>query len=171
MDTLQVTASFLDNLGVAGNDKAAKLLFDQFLNGPANASSQLTVVEQAKLDQMLAKLTSFYGWNDHTPFYKLASQNCSDMLILTEWKSKGAYKFYDAWQTATDYGACCLITPYLDFENPETRNRPASTYTGADYNSIPTGNTRNGIKNGLEIMLDVESYDYAYFPRYLKNKT
>ena len=30
---------------------------------------------------------------------------------------------------------------------------------------LSTGITRNGIKNGLKLILDVENYDYAYFPR------
>ena len=63
-----------------------------------------------------------------------------------------------------DYGACCLITPYLDFVNNKTRNISPSLYTGQDFKDIPKG-AKNGIKNGLKVILDVESFDYAYFPR------
>ena len=47
----------------------------------------------------------------------------------------------------------------------QSREKSADLYTGEDYHSIPKGSTRNGIKNGLKIILDVENYDYAYFPR------
>ena len=33
-----------------------------------------------------------------------------------------------------------------------------------DYHSVPKG-MRNGKKNGLEVVIDVESFEYAYFPR------
>jgi hypothetical protein len=120
----------------------------------------------ARLNTLLKNLTR-KGWNETIPFYKLASQKCSDMIIRTKWKSKSQKGInYEARQTVTDYGACCMITPYLDFENTETKDKLPSTYTGEDYHSIPEGYTHNGIKNGLEIMLDVESYEYAYFQRY-----
>ena len=159
----QVSASFLANLGVK-QDKTAKLLFDQFITGPKNMNATMTPQEQARLNELMVKLKTEYGWNDTVKFQVLASQNCSDMLILTEWMSQPPYKFYDAYQTATDYGACCLITPFLDFVYNKTKDKPPSTYSGMDYHHIPKG-ARNGIKNGLELMLDVESYDYAYFPR------
>ena len=87
------------------------------------------------------------------------------MILQAEWKSKVTVNFLPAFKSATDYGACCLITPYLDFESNKTREKSADLYTGEDYHSIPKGSTRNGIKNGLKIILDVENYDYAYFPR------
>ena len=97
----------------------------------------------------------------------LLNFNCSDMVLQTEWKSKYKQNFLNAYKSATDYGACCLITPYLDFELNKTREAGAEgfIYTGEEYHSIPKGITRNGIKNGLKIILDVENYDYAYFPR------
>jgi hypothetical protein len=154
---------------VAGHDNfdnADNILFEHFMTGPKTASSKLTTTDQIRLDQMLAKLTSLYGWNETVPLNKLPSaQSCSDMLILTKWKSGEEKKFYDARQTATDYGSCCLITPYLDFENSKNPKNPNS-YTGKDYNSIPRGTTRNGVNSGLDIMLDIESYDYAFFLRY-----
>ena len=85
------------------------------------------------------------------------------MILQAIWKSKEPYYFYNAFKSTTDYGACCLITPYLDFELHKTKEQEVG-YTGADYHSIPKGITCNGIQNGLKVILDVESYDYAYFP-------
>jgi hypothetical protein len=65
----------------------------------------------------------------------------------------------------TDYGACCLIVPYLNLINPDTRNLdPATEINGSLYHTIPDG-AKNGLQNGLKIVLDVENFDYAYFPR------
>ena len=87
------------------------------------------------------------------------------MILQASWKSKETHNFYHAFKTATDYGSCCLITPYLDFMLNTTEDRKKGSYTGAEYHAIPKGITRNGIKNGLKVILDVENYDYAYFPR------
>ena len=86
------------------------------------------------------------------------------MILQTNWRTKQIQNFYPAFRSATDYGACCLITPYLDFEMNKSQER-AGNYTGEEYHSIPKGFTRNGIKNGLEVILDVESYEYAYFTK------
>ena len=65
----------------------------------------------------------------------------------------------------TDYGACCLIVPYLNLINPETRNLdPSNEISNSLYHGIPSG-AKNGLQNGLKIVLDVENFDYAYFPR------
>ena len=90
------------------------------------------------------------------------------MILEADWKSDSPKYFFPAFKSATDYGACCLITPYLDFtlsNDSKTISDGGYSYTGADYHAIPKGLTRNGIQNGLKIILDVENYDYAYFPR------
>ena len=71
------------------------------------------------------------------------------------------------------------IWPYLDFDNPDTRDKPASSYRseklnlisdfststvliffleGEDFLKIPSG-ARNGVENGLELLLDVEAFE------------
>jgi hypothetical protein len=39
-----------------------------------------------------------------------------------------------------------------------------SNYTSEHFHSIPSG-TENGVPKGLKLILDVESFEYAYFPR------
>ncbi len=39
-----------------------------------------------------------------------------------------------------------------------------SAYTGEHFHSMPLG-AKNGEKRGLKMILDVETFDYAYFPR------
>ena len=75
------------------------------------------------------------------------------------------------------------IWPWLDFENEDTRDKPASDYTSkgeysshinlvpaAEFLAIPPG-ARNGVANGLELLLDVEAFEYAYFPSSSKGFT
>ena len=90
------------------------------------------------------------------------------MILHADWKSMFHKTFFPAFKSTTDYGACCLITPYLDFELPDSKKTLTDegySYTGSDFHSVPKGLTRNGIQNGLKIILDIENYDYAYFPR------
>ena len=90
------------------------------------------------------------------------------MILQVEWKTRISDTFYPAFKSTTDYGACCLIIPYLDFELPDSKKTLTDggySYTGSDFHSVPKGFNRNGIQNGLKIILDVENYDYAYFPR------
>jgi hypothetical protein len=43
-------------------------------------------------------------------------------LIGSEWGSNFSRKFYNAYPGQTDYGACCLIVPFLNLINPATRD-------------------------------------------------
>jgi len=42
--------------------------------------------------------------------------------IMTEWSQTVRHKFYGAFQGITDYGACCLIVPYLVSLMPVSMN-------------------------------------------------
>jgi len=69
--------------------------------------------------------------------------------------------FYSAWKSVTDYGPCCLITPYLNFVNPETKNITPGDYKSEHLHSLPRG-SQNGQIGGLKFLLDVESFDFSF---------
>jgi hypothetical protein len=48
--------------------------------------------------------------------------------------------------------------------NPKTEKIDSADYTGEDYLTVPKG-ARNGIRGGVQLILDVESFDYAYVKR------
>ena len=74
-------------------------------------------------------------------------------------------KFYKGIETdITDYGHCCQINAYLNFIDPNTVNIDSEHYTANDYLSVPKGST-NGIRGGLKLTLDAETFDYAYWAR------
>ena len=68
--------------------------------------------------------------------------------------------FYSAWKSLTDGGSCCLISPYLNFVNPNTQSKDPNTYTGEEWHSLPKG-SENGQIGGLKFVLDVERFDYG----------
>ncbi len=85
-------------------------------------------------------------------------------LILEHVDSKTFKTFYKPIEDITDYGFCCHINVYLNFMNPKTAKIDSADYTGEDYLTVPKG-ARNGIRGGVQLILDVESFDYAYVNR------
>jgi hypothetical protein len=85
-------------------------------------------------------------------------------FTYSEWNSIKELTFYNAYQVITDYGACCMMIPHLDFVNQETIPIDPSLYTGDHFHSIPYG-AKNSLRRGMKLMIDVESYDYAYHSR------
>ena len=109
------------------------------------------------------------------------------MILSVKWrlnsgelfKANSSYKFSSSY---TDYGFCCKIFPQLDFENNATKNIDVSQYQSKyapytclvlvyifmyldeDYLNIKPG-ARNGQRNGLTILLDVDAFEYEFFPK------
>ena len=55
------------------------------------------------------------------------------MLLLVSWRMKSSGEVTDVTEkkfakTYPDYGVCCRVFPYLDFDNPKTRDIPPSQY-------------------------------------------
>ena len=71
------------------------------------------------------------GWNETTPFLKVASQPNEDAVLRYTWKLELPYTFFKAYQGLADYGACSVLYPYLDFENPETKHLENRQYSGS----------------------------------------
>jgi hypothetical protein len=69
--------------------------------------------------------------------------------------------FYNAWKSLIDYGSCCLISPFANFVNNETKNISPSEYSSAHWHSQPKG-AKNGETGGLKFILDVESFDFTF---------
>jgi hypothetical protein len=83
------------------------------------------------------------------------------LIFSTEWANSISRKFFKAYEGLTDYGACCIISPYLHFINPETRDKTAETLEYNLLHNVPRG-VKNGLENGLKLVLDVDAFDYAY---------
>ena len=135
----QVSKSFLTRLGI--EDKAdAKLLFEQFLEkGPADLDEKTKLANNETLETIMDRMTDIYSWTREQRFYNISSQNCTDMILYVKWKSNSNFtrSFYPAFKSSSDYGACCLLTPYLDFEYEETRNLNPDNWPSDAYHLIP----------------------------------
>ena len=69
-------------------------------------------------------------------------------------------EFYDGLAALTDYGACCLITPYLNFADPVSKHLDPYNITGHHWHSVPRG-VQNGPKGGIKFVLDAETFAFA----------
>jgi hypothetical protein len=75
--------------------------------------------------------------------------------------TKDVRTFFPAYYSVTDYGSCCIITPYLNFVYPETKNIEPALYSGEHWHAQKKG-SQNGENGGLKILLDAESFDFSY---------
>merc|ERR1719458_1571161 len=115
-------------------------------------------------------------WNDTSqPFITVdgTAQNCSDLMIHTKWNRVDRYS-YSSHVTYTDFGYCCRIYPKLELEEPSML-APANDTDWVlpkykDWRKFwPEYERRrgseNGIENGLMLLMDVETFENAHYPR------
>ena len=108
--------------------------------------------------KIVQKVEKSSGWNSSsTSLQRMASHNCSQMMILTTWKKK-TYKFVSVkYMTgATDFGICCRLFPQIDFDDLE---KDSKTDEEIYVNKKP--GVKNGLANGLSVLLDVEGFEYS----------
>ena len=100
------------------------------------------------------------------------SQNCQDLFItmgfrgnFLSWKDLDRESYEDEMFNnigpsfyPTDFGACCLFVPNLDFQASAQNLSKEKRYHGlfADAHS--------GRMNGLQLLLDAEQFNYAHIP-------
>ena len=73
-------------------------------------------------ETLLSEANSKLGWNSSSQsLYRVATQKCPNMLLTTSWRVystnlRHTVYFYNSSVTPTDFGYCCSIYPYLDFD-------------------------------------------------------
>ncbi len=91
----QVSLAFLNSIHATA-DVDAQLLFEEFIDGNVNLWKEYERTGQVppkfaanlqKLQPELDALKQIYGWNDTVSFGKLASQNCSDLILYAKYMS------------------------------------------------------------------------------------
>ena len=135
----QVTKSFLTRLGIV-DQSDAKLLFEYFLEkGPTNLDEITKEANNRTLETIMERMADIYGWTRQKRFYNISSHNCTDMILNLNWKTNPNYtkNFYPAFKTSTDYGACCIIEPFLTFENEKTRDLNPDDWKNSAWANIP----------------------------------
>ena len=106
-----------------------------------------------------------------SPLPQTTRQTCRNLFIdmnfrgkFLEWKDlpSNQYREFLHYRLGpsfypTDWGACCLFVPHVDFEG--FKHIENLTY-GDQYHDL-NANALNGETNGLRILLDVEQFNYA----------
>ena len=59
-------------------------------------------------------------------------------------------------QEATDFGLCCRLYPQINFDDPEK-----DTKTDEELYLNKKPGVKNGLVNGLTVLLDVETFEYS----------
>jgi hypothetical protein len=68
--------------------------------------------------------------------------------------------FYNSYKTITDEGACCYISPHLNFLNPATKNMDLMDISLDSWLNIPRGSL-HGEFGGFRFILDAESFAFT----------
>jgi len=82
-------------------------------------------------------------------------------MFLEHPSTNSVRKFFNSWKVITDYGACCVVSPYINFINEETKGIDPDNYEGKHYQYISKG-AHSGQFGGITFLLDVETFEYSY---------
>ncbi len=105
-------------------------------------------------------MNGFYLWICYL-YLSLAKEHIWILNDFSEHPSSKTNKlFYNAFKSTADTGACCLITPYLNFVNQETKNKNLKELSAETKLNIPRGSL-NGEFGGLRFVLDAESFSFS----------
>merc|ERR1719278_806272 len=130
---------------------------------------------EAELAKIKGSLSSNgIKWNDTSqPFITVdgTAQDCSDLMIHTKWNRVDRYS-YSSHVTFTDFGYCCRIYPKLELEEPMLAPANDSDWVLPQYSGKKfwpeyerRRGSKNGIENGLMLLMDVETFENAHYPR------
>ena len=86
-------------------------------------------------------------------------------IILDHPSSKTIKLFFNAYSATTDTGACCYISPHLNFINPETKDLDPNYLPLDLWLNIPRG-SQSGEFGGFQFVLDAESFAFADREKY-----
>ena len=150
-------ASFLEEalVDVENKEEVKNQLFDYFIYG---IEQHMPEEESIAFHKQVQKIEKASSWNSSSvSLGRFASHNCSQMMILTTWKRK-SYQFVNVkhMNEATDFGLCCRLYPQINFDDPDKDNK---TDEELYLNKKP--GVKNGLVNGLSVILDVEAYEYS----------
>ena len=155
----QLKNSFLQSLNREGLNQFGKIFTDNYLTGISE--EELTPEVMSHIEVIKEKVKDKYQWNESMPLQEIATQHCSDLIVLSEYQSNNRKIFHDAFKNKNDLGSCCLIEPYLDFKSKTPNNWTQTENSGYIWHTIQKGHALSGVANGLRLIIDIESYDYG----------
>ena len=135
------------------------MLINEFILGRIGNLSEEHVQIVEKVKGMIGRDFTFNEWS---------RQKCKDLFISIRFREK-TLTWRDLpknWQLegdlgpfvyATDFGACCYLSPHLNLEPTDWNKTYAETYHNLKADAL------NGDSNGLDLVLDAEQFNYAYY--------
>ena len=153
----KVEASFLRENNAYGNITKTNVLLDEFVKG---RKGNLSKEDETFVNDLKEKIGMDSGWS----FLEKSRQTCTNLFVAVSFQ--GIYltwKDFDGETLGpglynTDFGSCCLLVPHLSMEL--TLNSNLSI--GEIYHNVKA-DTLNGETNGVDIILDAEQFNYAYY--------
>ena len=149
----KIEESFLRNINVSvtENLNEAKVFVHEYIDGYSGNRSE----DHAKA---VAEFETFHLLKGS--FLQQSSQSCQNLFMSFHYQGK-SYTWQDNKNYTdqnlmypTDFGLCCVFVPHLFFEPLPTQN----------YKELLFGleaMAKNGAKNGLNIVLNAEEFNYA----------
>ena len=145
-----------------GNMTLTNLLINEYMIGRVG---NLSDDDQLFLDNVKQIMNSTSEWST---FNDLSRQKCKDAFISMRFRGKQItwrdlpqdWSFeteFGPYLYPTDFGSCCFLAPHLNLEEKDPNKTVAELYHGLEADS------RNGETNGLDLVLDAEQWNYAYY--------
>ena len=157
----QLEASFMKDFSAFGNTSLTNLMINEFIKGHQR---NLTEVEEKTINEIKARLD--LDW--HESFLSRSSQACNNLYssisfrgMNLSWKSINGFWALDSdsgsgpYHFSTDFGSCCYFAPHLNME-------PTNKSVEEEYHGL-IADALNGEINGLDIVLDAEQFNYAFY--------
>ena len=152
----QIEASFLKDNNAFGNITKTRVLTDEFINGRKGNLSQH---DELFVNEIKEELGMSLGWY----FSETSRQTCNNLFIGISFRGMNI-KWNQIDEEAlgpttyqTDFGACCLLTPHLDLKPLSSNLTTEEIYHQLDADTL------NGEIHGLDMILDAEQFNYAYY--------
>ena len=155
----QVEASFLKDVEVHGNVELTDMLINEFILGRIGNISEEHQKIVTKIKEMIGHDFTFNEWS---------RQKCKDLFMSIKFRGK-LLTWRDLpqdWKLesdlgpfvyATDFGACCYLAPHLNLLPTDWNKTYIEMYHGLEADAL------NGGTNGLDLVLDVEQFNYAFY--------
>ena len=117
-------------------------------------------------EEFVNKIKAMLG-HDYT-FNDWSRQKCKDLFMSISfrgksltWRDLPQEWWYESdlgpYVYPTDFGACCFLAPHLNLEPTDWNKSYEEMYHGLEADAL------NGGTNGLDIVLDVEQFNYAFY--------
>ena len=156
-------ASFMKDYGAFGNGTLTKIIISEFIQG---SQTNLTEGEEQIVNEIKDRLNLKY----FETFLQRMSQDCNNLFtsihfrgmnltwnLITESTGNGLDQGTGPSHFSTDFGSCCFFSPHLNMKPINKSLTTEELYHGIKADAL------NGEKNGLEIVLDSEQFNYAFY--------